>query len=369
MLLIDEIDRADEEFEGYLLELLSEFQITIPELGTIRAARAAGRRHHLEPDARSPRCAEAPLRLLLDRLSGCARRSAASSRPRCPACPARLADQVTAFVQELRTAELYKTAGVSETLDWAAALVALNRDELDAETVEETLGILLKNQEDIQAVRGERVPGHAQPRAGPGRRARERCAAQRAAVRPHAARGRASTSITDAWSTPCVRSNGSASAAAPIRAAALRSLLVHDRDDIARFDRAFDLFFARIARRRLACRSSRSASGRASSSRPAPGVPDPDGVRRGPGADRRRSTRAVGAWSASGVSRTKDFGEFTARELERARALLEQLPWSLSRRRTRRWQRASSGALDLRPVLRRNLMRGDFIDLPRRGAA
>jgi len=76
---------------------------------------------------------------------------------RLPGVPDRLAGQVTAFVQELRTAELYKTAGVSETLDWAAALVALDRDELDAETVEETLGILLKNQEDIQAVRGERI--------------------------------------------------------------------------------------------------------------------------------------------------------------------------------------------------------------------
>jgi MoxR-like ATPase len=71
---------------------------------------------------------------------------------------ARLAEQVTAFVQELRTTELYKKAGVSETLDWAAALVALNRDQLDAATVDETLGILLKNQEDIHAIRGERLP-------------------------------------------------------------------------------------------------------------------------------------------------------------------------------------------------------------------
>jgi MoxR-like ATPase len=74
-----------------------------------------------------------------------------------PGASARLAEQVAAFVQELRTAELYKTAGVSETLDWAAALVALGRDELDADTVDETLGILLKNQEDIDAVRGERT--------------------------------------------------------------------------------------------------------------------------------------------------------------------------------------------------------------------
>jgi MoxR-like ATPase len=74
-----------------------------------------------------------------------------------PGVSERLAEQVTAYVQELRRADLYKVAGISETLDWAAALVALNRDVLDAETIDETLGLLLKNQEDIQAMRGERV--------------------------------------------------------------------------------------------------------------------------------------------------------------------------------------------------------------------
>lgn len=74
-----------------------------------------------------------------------------------PGAPVRLAEQVTAFVQELRKADLYKAAGVSETLDWVAALVALDRTELDAEAIEQTLGILLKNQEDIQAVRGQRI--------------------------------------------------------------------------------------------------------------------------------------------------------------------------------------------------------------------
>jgi MoxR-like ATPase len=156
VLLIDEIDRADEEFEGYLLELLSDFQITIPELGTIRADEPpvvviTSNRTREVHDALKRRCvycwidypsAEIERRIIAARL---------------PGVPDRLAGQVTAFVQELRTAELYKTAGVSETLDWAAALVALDRDELDAETVEETLGILLKNQEDIQAVRGERI--------------------------------------------------------------------------------------------------------------------------------------------------------------------------------------------------------------------
>ena len=156
VLLIDEIDRADEEFEGYLLELLSDFQITIPELGTIRAEEPpvvviTSNRTREVHDALKRRCvycwidypsAEIERRIIAARL---------------PGVPDRLAGQVTAFVQELRTAELYKTAGVSETLDWAAALVALDREELDAETVEETLGILLKNQEDIQAVRGERI--------------------------------------------------------------------------------------------------------------------------------------------------------------------------------------------------------------------
>ena len=156
VLLIDEIDRADEEFEGYLLELLSDFQITIPELGTIRAEEPpvvviTSNRTREVHDALKRRCvycwidypsAEIERRIIAARL---------------PGVPERLATQVTAFVQELRTAELYKTAGVSETLDWAAALVALDRDELDAETVEETLGLLLKNQEDIQAVRGERI--------------------------------------------------------------------------------------------------------------------------------------------------------------------------------------------------------------------
>ena len=78
---------------------------------------------------------------------------------RAPSAPARLARQVAGFVQELRTADLYKVAGVSETLDWIAALVALDRKELDAATIAETLGILLKNREDIEAMNGERIAG------------------------------------------------------------------------------------------------------------------------------------------------------------------------------------------------------------------
>jgi len=156
VLLIDEIDRADEEFEGYLLELLSDFQVTIPELGTIRAADPplvviTSNRTRDVHDALKRRCLycwieypdfDKELRIVSAKV---------------PGVSARLAEQVTAFVQELRTVELYKAAGVSETLDWAAALVALDRETIDADTIQQTLGILLKNQEDIQAVRGERL--------------------------------------------------------------------------------------------------------------------------------------------------------------------------------------------------------------------
>ena len=156
VLLIDEIDRADEEFEGYLLELLSEFQITIPELGTIRAAVPpvvviTSNRTREVHDALKRRCVYS----WIDYPDAVTERRIVAMKV--PGVPARLAEQVTAFVQELRKTELYKRAGISETLDWAAALVALNRSELDEGTVEETLGILLKNQEDIQSVRGERL--------------------------------------------------------------------------------------------------------------------------------------------------------------------------------------------------------------------
>jgi hypothetical protein len=147
-------------------------------------------------------------------------------------------------------------------------------------------------------------------------------------------------------------------------AAALRSLLVHDRDQIAQFDRAFDLFFR--AHRLPAPGLPLFSLGEQPRvvARPAGGVPVPaefEDVHAGSA-----TTRAVGAWSAASVSRTKDFGEYTERELEAARVLLENFPWSLNRRRTRRWRRASSGAPDLRPVLRRNVALGDIIELPRR---
>ena len=156
VLLIDELDRADEEFEGYLLELLSDFQITIPELGAIKASAppvvviTSNRTRELH-DALKRRCVyawidypsfEKELRIVL---------------AKAPDAPAALAEQVTRFVQELRQADLYKATGVSETLDWMAALVALDRRELDAETIDRTLGMVLKTQEDLRNVRGERL--------------------------------------------------------------------------------------------------------------------------------------------------------------------------------------------------------------------
>jgi uncharacterized protein len=149
-------------------------------------------------------------------------------------------------------------------------------------------------------------------------------------------------------------------------AATLRGLLIHRYEDIPVFDRAFELFF----------RDHRA---------PAPGPPlfaigersrvvvkpTPGAVTRVELEDAREgspaSPRAVGAWSPASVSRTKDFAEFTEAELERARRVLEDLPWALSVRRTRRWRRGGRGVVDLRPVLRRNLMRGgDLVELPKR---
>jgi MoxR-like ATPase len=153
VLLIDEIDRADEEFEGYLLELLSEFQITIPELGTVRATHPplvilTSNRTREVHDALKRRCLyqwiEYPT---FDK-------ELAIVRERVPNASARLASQVTRVVQELRRVELYKMPGVSETLDWVAALAALDRDALDLESAQDTIGVLLKAKEDIDAIRG-----------------------------------------------------------------------------------------------------------------------------------------------------------------------------------------------------------------------
>jgi MoxR-like ATPase len=152
VLLIDEVDRADEEFEAFLLEILSDFAITIPEIGTVRAARPprvilTSNRTREVHDALKRRC----LYHWIDYPSPA--QELAILAARLPAVPAALAREVVAFVQRLRTADLTKAPGVAETLDWAAALVALGADHLEAAQVEQTLGVLLKYQEDVGAMR------------------------------------------------------------------------------------------------------------------------------------------------------------------------------------------------------------------------
>ncbi|HEY7938069.1 MAG TPA: MoxR family ATPase [Candidatus Limnocylindrales bacterium] len=156
VLLIDEIDRADEEFEAYLLEILSDFQVTVPEIGTIRAELTprvilTSNRTREVHDALKRRCLyhwidypsfERELEIVLTRV---------------PAAPERLARQIVAFVHRLRDADLTKVPGVAETLDWASALLALGAAELVPAVVDDTLGVVLKYEEDVRGVRGEGV--------------------------------------------------------------------------------------------------------------------------------------------------------------------------------------------------------------------
>ena len=153
VLLIDEVDRADEPFEAYLLEILSDYQVTVPEIGTIRAdvppvVILTSNRTREVHDALKRRClyhwidyptADREREIVLTRL---------------PSAPAALAAQMVDFVQALRSADLEKLPGVAETLDWAAALAALGVAELSEAVVDSTLGVVLKSEEDLRTVRG-----------------------------------------------------------------------------------------------------------------------------------------------------------------------------------------------------------------------
>ena len=156
VLLIDELDRADEEFEGYLLEMLSDFQITIPEVGAYTAAEppvvviTSNRTREIH-DALKRRC----LYYWIDYPD--LDKEMQIVRSKVPAAEQKLAEQVTAFVQELRSTELYKVPGVAETLDWTAALVSLNETELSPSVIDDTLGVMLKYREDVEMVRGEQT--------------------------------------------------------------------------------------------------------------------------------------------------------------------------------------------------------------------
>lgn len=153
VLLIDEVDRSDTEFEAYLLELLSDWQITIPELGTLRAVHPpvvviTSNRTREVHDALKRRCIyhwidypafDKELQIVMTKV---------------PGTQERLARQVVAFVQELRRRDLYKLPGVAETIDWAGALVALDQTALDEQVVNDTLGVVLKYQDDVAQVQG-----------------------------------------------------------------------------------------------------------------------------------------------------------------------------------------------------------------------
>jgi MoxR-like ATPase len=158
VLLLDELDRADEEFEAFLLEILAEFQITIPELGSIRALRpplvviTSNRTRELH-EALRRRCLYHWIEL------PSFAKELAIVRAQVPEALETLGRQVVALVQALRGLELHKRPGIAETLDWLRALLALGAGELEAERVALSLGALLKSRDDLEAVRGEALPG------------------------------------------------------------------------------------------------------------------------------------------------------------------------------------------------------------------
>jgi MoxR-like ATPase len=153
VLLIDEIDRADDEFEAFLLELLSDFQISIPEIGTIKADRppaviiTSNRTREIH-DALKRRC----LYFWIDYPS--IDREYEIIRARVPDVPEKLARQVSAFIGGVRRLDLYKLPGIAETLDWTRSLIALGQRELDEAAVQVTLGSIVKYQEDLERLRG-----------------------------------------------------------------------------------------------------------------------------------------------------------------------------------------------------------------------
>jgi MoxR-like ATPase len=154
VLLIDELDRADEEFEAFLLEILSDFQISIPEIGTVEAEEppvvviTSNRTREIH-DALKRRC----LYYWIDYPSR--EKEFEIVKAKVPGISERLTQQVVAYVQQLREADLYKMPGVAETLDWSRALLALSKEELDAGTVDDTLGALLKYHDDVTKIKGD----------------------------------------------------------------------------------------------------------------------------------------------------------------------------------------------------------------------
>ena len=153
VLLIDELDRTDEPFEAFLLEILSDFQVTIPEIGTVKAAKppiviiTSNRTREIH-DAIKRRC----FYFWVDYPN--AKRELEILKVKVPDAPERLTQQVVDFVQHLRNRDLFKLPGVAETIDWTNALIQLDKIDLDPETVNSSLGVLLKYQDDIEKIQG-----------------------------------------------------------------------------------------------------------------------------------------------------------------------------------------------------------------------
>jgi MoxR-like ATPase len=158
VLLIDEVDRSDEEFEAFLLEILSDFQISIPEIGTIKAEHPpvvviTSNRTREVHDALKRRC----LYFWIDYPSF--EKELAIVTSKVPQASSKLTKQITSFIQELRTIDLFKVPGIAETLDWAEALVALDQQELTTSLVDDTLGVILKYEEDLRGISESTITG------------------------------------------------------------------------------------------------------------------------------------------------------------------------------------------------------------------
>ena len=248
VLLIDEIDRADDEFEAFLLEVLSDFQITIPEIGTITAQRrpavilTSNRTRELH-DALKRRC----LFHWIGHPS--LEREIEIVRLRVPGIPERLAAEAAAFVAELRGLDLAKAPGVAETIDWAQALIALGREELDAEVVEQTLGSVLKYHEDIDACATRRSRG-SWPRRARRRPRRRRAVTGEALIRHVVTFGRvlreAGMEVGPGRVADALRGLDALDLTRQEDVyCSLRPTFVARRDDLDLFDRAFDAWFLR----------------------------------------------------------------------------------------------------------------------------
>ena len=313
MLLIDEIDRADEEFEAFLLEVLSDFQITIPEIGTIRGAAppavilTSNRTRELH-DALKRRClfhwiGHPSIEREIEIVSSASR---ASSE--------RLAAEAAAFVRELRGLDLTKPPGVAETIDWAMALTALGRQEIDAEVVEQTLGSILKYREDVETVRDDTLAGlvDARPRAAA---AASSAVASDAFVRHVVTFGRvlreAGLEVGPGRVADALRALDAVEIARQEDVYwTLRTTLVARRDELDLFDRAFTAWFLRAP-----------VLPPAASRRPATAAPGGSArtprreARRAEPARRRRRTRSSSAHSAHEVLRREGLRRDDARRV------------------------------------------------------